>query len=413
MHDGAPVLRRQVGTAPAEQAGQLVGVVPDEPASHHPSGRVDDIHRIVGGEVAADRGDASREQGRTPGHQGIHRAVVHVQPAARRTGVPQPEQPHRRATATGGEERADRLPGQRLGGVHSGGQQHRNTRLYGDGRRLELAGHAAGAETLGARRPNVDRGEIAEIVDLGDQACPGGPRIPVVQAVDVGEQHQRAGDGEVCHQGRKPVVVAEADLVGGNRVVLVDDRNDAEGEQPFQGPLRVAVVRPPVQVVGGQQHLPDGELVPRERGGVLLDEQQLPDAGRGLLCCQVAWPTHQAERRHPRRDGAGGDEDDLPAGQPLRRHGVGERSHPDLVEATGQAGQRRRADLDHEPIGHTDLPSIHHHLTPGRRDRRTAGGPAWQPAVHRPVDGTSTPAGSRCLDGRGRVPSRRKGASRR
>ena len=114
------------------------------------------------------------------------------------------------------------------------------------------------------------------------------PRVAVVEAVHVGEQDQRAGPGDVGDQGGQPVVVAEPDLVGGHRVVLVDDRDDAQLEQPVQGPLGVAVVGPAHQVVGGQQDLAGAEAVPGEGRGVPGDEQALADAGRGLLGGQVA-----------------------------------------------------------------------------------------------------------------------------
>ena len=50
----------------------------------------------------------------------------------------------------------------------------------------------------------------------------------------VGEEHQQLGAEQVGHQGGQPVVVAEADLVIGDGVVFVDDRDDAEVEQARQ-----------------------------------------------------------------------------------------------------------------------------------------------------------------------------------
>ena len=86
-------------------------------------------------------------------------------------------------------------------------------------------------------------------------------RVVVVDAVDVGQQHQHVGAHQMRDERGEPVVVAEADLVGGDRVVLVDDRDDAERQQPVERALRVAVVRAAYDVVGGQQHLPDGAAV--------------------------------------------------------------------------------------------------------------------------------------------------------
>ena len=54
------------------------------------------------------------------------------------------------------------------------------------------------------------------------------PRIGRVEALLVGEQHQHVGFDQVGDQRAERVVVAEADLVGGDGVVLVDDRDHAE-----------------------------------------------------------------------------------------------------------------------------------------------------------------------------------------
>ena len=70
------------------------------------------------------------------------------------------------------------------------------------------------------------------------------PRIRVVEAVDIGQQHQGVGADQMRHQRREPVVVAEPDLVGGHRVVLVDDRDRVQRPQPVQGALGVGVLHP-------------------------------------------------------------------------------------------------------------------------------------------------------------------------
>ena len=60
-------------------------------------------------------------------------------------------------------------------------------------------------------------------------------RVGGVEAVDVGQQHQQVGADHRRDLRGEAVVVAVADLVGGDRVVLVDDRHDAEVEQGLQG----------------------------------------------------------------------------------------------------------------------------------------------------------------------------------
>ena len=50
------------------------------------------------------------------------------------------------------------------------------------------------------------------------------PRIGGVEPARVGEQHEQVGAHQHRHLGGEEVVVAEGDLVGRGRVVLVDDR---------------------------------------------------------------------------------------------------------------------------------------------------------------------------------------------
>ena len=85
-----------------------------------------------------------------------------------------------------------------------------------------------------AGAPDADAGQVGGAAHLGDQRRPARRGGAVVQPVDVGQQHQRVGVHEVRDQRREPVVVAEPDLVGGDGVVLVDDRHDAELEQPVR-----------------------------------------------------------------------------------------------------------------------------------------------------------------------------------
>ena len=102
---------------------------------------------------------------------------------------------------------------------------------------------------------------------------------------------------ELRHERGEPVVVAEADLVGGHGVVLVDDGQDAEGQQLVQRAVGVAVMRASGHVVGGQEHLSHPQAVHGERVGVPGNEQPLPDARGGLLGGKVAGPVGQTERR--------------------------------------------------------------------------------------------------------------------
>ena len=77
----------------------------------------------------------------------------------------------------------------------------------------------------------------------------------------VGEQHEQLRADQVGHQRRQAVVVAEADLLVGHGVVLVDHRDHAEVDQVAQRPPRVQVLRPVHEVERGQQHLAGQDAV--------------------------------------------------------------------------------------------------------------------------------------------------------
>ena len=66
-------------------------------------------------------------------------------------------------------------------------------------------------------------------------------RVGGVEARGVGQDHQDVGLDQVRDQRGQRVVVADADLVGHDGVVLVDDRDDAEREQRPQRRSRVQV----------------------------------------------------------------------------------------------------------------------------------------------------------------------------
>ena len=109
----------------------------------------------------------------------------------------------------------------------------------GELRSRDLAPHAASAETGPAAQPDCGR-ERAVV----EQLRPRRSRRTRVDAVDLGEQHEQPGvrqDGDLRRQG---VVVAEGDLVGGRRVVLVHDRDRPEPEQRVEGVADVDVGLP-------------------------------------------------------------------------------------------------------------------------------------------------------------------------
>ena len=77
----------------------------------------------------------------------------------------------------------------------------------------------------------------------------------------VGEQHEHVGVDEVGDQRGQAVVVAEADLVVGDGVVLVHDGHHTELEQAQQRAPGLQVLAALHEVERGQQHLAGHQVV--------------------------------------------------------------------------------------------------------------------------------------------------------
>ena len=95
----------------------------------------------------------------------------------------------------------------------------------------ELGAHAACADLGAGARGGVDARQA--LGQLGHEHD--GPRVRVgarvvrVQAVHVREQEQKVCAHEGGGDGRERVIVAELDLADGQRVVFVDNGDDAHG----------------------------------------------------------------------------------------------------------------------------------------------------------------------------------------
>ena len=133
-----------------------------------------------------------------------------------------------------------------------------------------------------------------------------------VDALDLGQQHEQPRPQQNGDLRGQRVVVAEGDLVGRGRVVLVHDRHHAELEQRGQGVARVDVRGALADIRGGEQDLRSGErserFVPRRL------QPRLAERGRGLQSRDAARTAIEAEPRETQRNRSGGDDADRLAG---------------------------------------------------------------------------------------------------
>ena len=141
------------------------------------------------------------------------------------------------------------------------------------------------------------------------------------------------------------VVVAEADLVVGDRVVLVHDRDGAELEEARERLAGVEVLTALDEVVRDEQHLCGNEAVRGEDVVVRAHEPALSGRGQGLERRQVDGPLGEPEGGDPGRHCARRHDDHVvPVDAELRDFVTELLDRPD-VDRAGAVGDRRRADL--------------------------------------------------------------------
>ena len=107
-------------------------------------------------------------------------------------------------------------------------------------------------------------------------------RIRGVEPVDIRKEDQRIRHDQLCDTRGKPVVVTIADLVGCNRVIFIDDRNDRAFEQSRQRAARIKETTSVFGIVRCQQDLCSADLVCAQHLLVGVHELHLPGC-RGRL----------------------------------------------------------------------------------------------------------------------------------
>ncbi len=188
--------------------------------------------------------------------------------------------------------------------VAAGGDDHGGAGSGGDLAGLELGLHAAaGVRGGGVAGHRLDRG--GDALDRVDEFGVGvGDRRGGVEAVDVGQQDEQVGAHHGGDAGREAVVVAVADLAGGDGVVLVDHRHGAKSEQRGDGRAGIEVAAALLGVAEGEQDLAGGEADAAEGLGPGAGERDLADGGGGLAFLQPQRARRQAEHAAAQRDGA-------------------------------------------------------------------------------------------------------------
>ncbi len=183
---------------------------------------------------------------------------------------------------------------------------------------------------------------LADQIGIGIAA-----RIGVEHAVTVGQDHQQIGLDQVGDQRRQRVVVAEADLVGDDGVVLVDHRHDIQIEQCPQGAAGVEIALAIGQVVMGDENLRRLLIATSEAGFPGTDEPHLANRGGRLQLVDRPRASRPTQTTHTGRHRTGRNQHQLDACRPQRHHLIDPDGHRRLIEPPAVRSQQRTADLHH------------------------------------------------------------------
>ncbi len=187
-------------------------------------------------------------------------------------------------------------------------------------------------------RPGATRRMTCDAGSAGDT---------VVDAVDVAQDDERLGVHHRRHEAREFVVVGEHQFGDRDRVVLVDDRDDARREHRLHAVALVEVLAPRGEALLGGEHLPADDAVFVEEVVVAVQQLHLSDGREelarrnGVDASDPGFEDAAARGHGPRRD-----EDHLDARAVEPCDLVHERRDARGVGPSVFAGQHVAADLD-------------------------------------------------------------------
>lgn len=174
-------------------------------------------------------------------------------------------------------------------------------------------------------------------------------RRPFVESLDIRQDHQQIGIDR-AHDGRgEVVVVAETNLLGRDRVVFVDDRDDAQTQEFEHRPPRIQEAFAILEARASEQDLSDMQPAFGEASLVEFDQSDLTDGRRRLLLANGFARMRPSEPTSADGNRARGHDHDLSAHSDDARDIAGE-PRKFLRPQFSIARQRARADLQHDSL---------------------------------------------------------------
>ena len=174
---------------------------------------------------------------------------------------------------------------------------------------MQFGGHTTGTQRR-AGTACQSQNILADLVYHRDEFGVGiGVRIGIVQAVDIRKQDQQIGTGIYRHNGTQRIVIANADLFGGDGVVFVNDRECAQFQQTEQGAMEVLATLIVAQIGARKQNLRHRVVIFREQFVVSIHQFALAHSGSRLLGGHIGGTRFKRQFAHAHTNGTRGYQD--------------------------------------------------------------------------------------------------------
>ena len=202
--------------------------------------------------------------------------------------------------------------------------------------------HSARAE----RRAGISaerHGFLVKLENVVNELCVGIlSRICRVKPVDVRKKNEKLGTNAFSNQRRKGIVVTDLDLLGGDRVVFVDDRDHVKLEKAIERAFKILVSFFVLEVVGSQKKLSNRVVVARKELVVDVHQLALTDRCRRLLGGDITGACGEHKLAHSHSDRTRGNEDYLVTCVFKIAEDLAEYLHQSYVESARRVSEGRR-----------------------------------------------------------------------
>jgi hypothetical protein len=130
-------------------------------------------------------------------------------------------------------------------------------------------------------------------------------RVAIVQTIDIRQQHHPLRPRRLRDARGEAIIVAEADLLGRDRIILVEHRHHPQIEQSIERGGSIEIAPSLLQIAKRDQHLRGGEPLRAQHLGPDLAQRDLAGGGGRLRILQAGAPAlRQAQPPRTERDRA-------------------------------------------------------------------------------------------------------------